>query len=198
MRGEEKYSHGRASITQELPPHARRRDELGHASSRILGITSACAEKRSRRRSSLRPPRNYLRMRGEESKRAFCGYSMRELPPHARRRARLGAKGPPALGITSACAEKSYRRARGSCRPGNYLRMRGEEFHLIVKHPIPQELPPHARRRDVIYTDGKSEERITSACAEKRPTGAYTTPVTWNYLRMRGEELVSNATTSRS
>ena len=191
MRGEEGLQTEAVAYAAELPPHARRRDELGHASSRILGITSACAEKRSRRRSSLRPPRNYLRMRGEESKRAFCGYSMRELPPHARRRARLGAKGPPALGITSACAEKSYRRARGSCRPGNYLRMRGEEFHLIVKHPIPQELPPHARRRDVIYTDGKSEERITSACAEKSELHLYPAGTGRNYLRMRGEEFAA-------
>ena len=66
MRGEEKQGEGIGSKLMELPPHARRRVVIGACHADVIGITSACAEKRTppQNRSGFRW--NYLRMRGEE------------------------------------------------------------------------------------------------------------------------------------
>ena len=45
MRGEEGKYITREAAAQELPPHARRREAWGYTRLRLLGITSACAEK---------------------------------------------------------------------------------------------------------------------------------------------------------
>ena len=92
-----------------------------------MGITSACAEKRHDLRAVQVALGNYLRMRGEEvifEPPAVLGM---ELPPHARRREAFFSIGHGALGITSACAEKSLLCAWKKCIAWNYLRMRGEE-----------------------------------------------------------------------
>src|SRR5699024_3220334 len=50
----------------EIPPRVRRREKLTKSQYAELGNTSACAEKRSRRRRIGRNPGKYLRVCGEE------------------------------------------------------------------------------------------------------------------------------------
>ena len=157
----------------ELPPHARRRGidrgmRLVHR-----GITSACAEKskiEAKRDPSIG---NYLRMRGEEAKPTCTPRGLKELPPHARRRAPRPQRAPKYPGITSACAEKRVAPAVMAVKPRNYLRMRGEEASKRARPWSILELPPHARRRAGLLGGGGD-----------RYGG--------NYLRMRGEEITAS------
>ena len=66
MRGEEGEIASAYAQTLELPPHARRRGGGGTSYRGAVGITSACAEKRSTFSEWLALGGNYLRMRGEE------------------------------------------------------------------------------------------------------------------------------------
>ena len=90
----------------ELPPHARRRGLTSSSGDTRVGITSACAETRTPTPATPVPPRNYLRMRGEERARSAKRVSEQELPPHARRREPNDQRIHRDRGITSACAEK--------------------------------------------------------------------------------------------
>ena len=67
MRGEEERNHTGRHSEMELPPHARRRVGWSLDESRIYGITSACAEKRTLNEIREIFDGNYLRMRGEET-----------------------------------------------------------------------------------------------------------------------------------
>ena len=73
MRGEEFTPTAKAKKSQELPPHARRRENQPAPAVVALGITSACAEKRTPRLFTRTISENYLRMRGEESMAANYG-----------------------------------------------------------------------------------------------------------------------------
>ena len=109
MRGEESVGAPAGLTPQELPPHARRR-ELAPCDRRDdEGITSACAEKSLGKYAQARPGGNYLRMRGEEGVELPATGVQGELPPHARRREMNPLALSPRQGITSACAEKSFR-----------------------------------------------------------------------------------------
>ena len=159
MRGEEKQATIEAKLTEELPPHPRRRGidrgmRLVHR-----GITSACAEKskiEAKRDPSIG---NYLRMRGEEAKPTCTPRGLKELPPHARRRAPRPQRAPKYPGITSACAEKRVAPAVMAVKPRNYLRMRGEEASKRARPWSILELPPHARRRAGLLGGGRGSLR---------------------------------------
>ena len=106
MRGEEACNHAGRHAIRELPPHARRRVISQQFDLLQVGITSACAEKRS---ATLQPSikiENYLRMRGEEASDRVCFAGIAGLPPHARRREDDLGFFDASFGITSACAEK--------------------------------------------------------------------------------------------
>ena len=72
---------------EELPPHTRRRALVNMGISRIIGTTSAYAEKRCEINTCVFHKRNYLRIRGEEGLHMIGDHSGMELPPHTRRRA---------------------------------------------------------------------------------------------------------------
>ena len=81
-------------------------------------------------------------------------------------------------------------RRAGSCRPGRYLRVRGEERGRPPSACSTTEIPPRARRRD--HRRHRTPARVgnTSACAEKRGRGGGRHGLPRKYLRVRGEELV--------
>ena len=70
---------------QELPPRARRIRLIRLETLKIGGTTSACAENTQVLLRSLKPLRNYLRVRGEYGYITGVMTRMRELPPRARR-----------------------------------------------------------------------------------------------------------------
>ena len=70
---------------QELPPRARRILAGMIGLSGTIGTTSACAENTSWPPPTHAMSRNYLRVRGEYSRRMLGGMGGGELPPRARR-----------------------------------------------------------------------------------------------------------------
>ena len=188
MRGEEGTGRSGPGRLWELPPHARRRAWTRQSKAFLAGITSACAEKSIMTNPALPEHRNYLRMRGEETKPCGPDGCCEELPPHARRRAYRMDPGTISRGITSACAEKRLQAWPGLIQSWNYLRMRGEEFVLQPSPAFKAELPPHARRRGGAEANTGPNNGITSACAEKSAVESSSLPKARNYLRMRGEE----------
>ena len=94
-------------------------------------------------------------------------------------------------GNTSACAEKSRNCRKYLAVLGKYLRVRGEESQSAVLRLRIVEIPPRARRRDLINPYAATGVGNTSACAEKRSMGLLCAALTRKYLRVRGEEMNS-------
>ena len=118
------------------------------------------------KKSMTRRMWNYLRVRGEYSKRR-CGTRMlRELPPRARRILNNVFPRPFNAGTTSACAENTYMKKSMTRRMWNYLRVRGEYSNPAVGTIAHQELPPRARRIPFSPRCIVGRLGTTSACAE--------------------------------
>ena len=110
-----------------------------------------------------------------------------ELPPGARRIRGLMGLEAANPGTTSACAENT---SDGKTFPmifWNYLRVRGEYPSGLITTVYFVELPPRARRIQVIVISGDSSPGTTSACAENTQPIGLTTHWRRNYLRVRGE-----------
>ena len=74
---------------------------------------------------------------------------------------------------------------------GNYLRVRGEYFGFSMVRTLLLELPPRARRipcAAILYYLGKG---TTSACAENTVHARSATRFRRNYLRVRGEYVMT-------
>ena len=112
---------------------------------------------------------------------------MPELPPRARRILRRSGCDRLLRGTTSACAENTPYRCRGSPYIGNYLRVRGEYAQAQAKCCYPWELPPRARRILLLIVVAAGEVGTTSACAENTTLGRGGAVASGNYLRVRGE-----------
>ena len=90
-------------------------------------------------------------------------------------------------GTTSACAENTTALSEGEHRIGNYLRVRGE-YQLAAGSSIRlEELPPRARRIQILLVGGDIPPGTTSACAENTYRGHQNDQNEGNYLRVRGE-----------
>ena len=90
-------------------------------------------------------------------------------------------------GTTSACAENT--RSNAHSRPGirNYLRVRGEYSRGSGRAILSLELPPRARRIQVLLIRGHIPPGTTSACAENTAGKGGRRSAGGNYLRVRGE-----------
>ena len=130
----------------ELPPRARRILLLRMKPTFLCGTTSACAENTDRMCAIVRAGRNYLRVRGEYSRKNASRVCQMELPPRARRILAQKARISRRQGTTSACAENTHscRVQHNLCR--NYLRVRGEYWLVASSLQGNPELPPRARR----------------------------------------------------
>ena len=93
---------------------------------------------------------NYLRVRGEYAAAEVGHFNTEELPPRARRIPFVEGRHPHRKGTTSACAENTtgVNLAKGLDR--NYLRVRGEYARPDSTHSRIAELPPRARRIQII------------------------------------------------
>ena len=173
----------------ELPPRARRIQQLAEEMGVMIGTTSACAEN-----THLHPCRcaamgNYLRVRGEYEAVFRADFFAAELPPRARR-IPFGpgfCKG--CTGTTSACAENTMLTISSTISSGNYLRVRGEYRRGGLCLGVWVELPPRARRiLPHVWCRGR-HGGTTSACAENTCFWLTSFGGEWNYLRVRGEYL---------
>ena len=119
-----------------------------------------------------------------------------ELPPRARR---IPSHMIPPLfqtGTTSACAENTFFPPRIGARSRNYLRVRGEYRSAPTGAAGPEELPPRARRIPAGSGFPWRASGTTSACAENTVLVKRFFRIYRNYLRVRGEYMVSVSSTT--
>ena len=171
----------------ELPPRARRIPAHRQVYDAPYGTTSACAENTKKWVIRACAKRNYLRVRGEYGYHIGTYPTYPELPPRARRIQRKYLNWPVASGTTSACAENTSRSYVAALGPRNYLRVRGEYLEDYDPAIIDEELPPRARRIQVIEHQWVIIVGTTSACAENTRSVTLSCWNNWNYLRVRGE-----------
>ena len=153
----------------------------------IIGTTSACAENTLLSISHQGRAWNYLRVRGEYTRKILTRITSRELPPRARRIRSTGLLDPIDGRTTSACAENTLIDPLSSLLLWNYLRVRGEYCSPVVDDTLTMELPPRARR--ILPSLGKLfiGAGTTSACAENTHQYGCLVGHAMNYLRVRGE-----------
>ena len=187
MRGEYTGLYDNGGWLPELPPRARRIQPYTWGLIASLGTTSACAENTGRGFETFGHAGNYLRVRGEYPATGGSPATGGELPPRARRIPGNQGFDCAQDGTTSACAENTQKPGGKKFLDRNYLRVRGEYYHMGKFHCAHLELPPRARRILAPEDPSAAQEGTTSACAEN----------TWhilnlenpprNYLRVRGE-----------
>ena len=153
-------------VHKELPPRARRILITGIVRGLDWGTTSACAENTHWWWFPQDSRRNYLRVRGEYSRRCTLLSEILELPPRARRIHLARNRNLNFRGTTSACAENTG----GVWSTGgvwrNYLRVRGEYGKFAEAISWVVELPPRARRIPSSVAPVAATRGTTSACAE--------------------------------
>ena len=171
----------------ELPPRARRILKETRLILDQLGTTSACAENTSQTAERSPHRRNYLRVRGEYQLSKRGGGVALELPPRARRIRSLKGHQAQSFGTTSACAENTFFGAEPVRVFRNYLRVRGEYKTEGYGGAPFEELPPRARRIPAGAATNLHTVGTTSACAENTLGSIREFPLSWNYLRVRGE-----------
>ena len=193
VRGEEIAGVLLLGILAEIPPRARRREALILFATRLLGNTSACAEKRCPKHQPCWSQWKYLRVRGEEAPARISDTRAAEIPPRARRRADAGTCRCGDGGNTSACAEKRHVPAPRNSQGWKYLRVRGEEARACTAEFSRVEIPPRARRRAFFGSVCSDMKGNTSACAEKSSVMPGRKVSNWKYLRVRGEEISIHA-----
>ena len=187
MRGEYGPRGKPLCTPMELPPRARRiRDDLP-LSYPPPGTTSACAENTVFGGVAERSQRNYLRVRGEYKPGVFLYARLMELPPRARRIHNDVFEPEIGFGTTSACAENTQWGRILPEHQGNYLRVRGEYRTRRLPRLRRRELPPRARRIQVVNLPTRANVGTTSACAENTACFSVMRAPTRNYLRVRGE-----------
>ena len=188
VRGEEADAQDQVAKATEIPPRARRRAKKPMPPTRMIGNTSACAEKSHIPGNRYVLSEKYLRVRGEERSEPCKLALYKEIPPRARRRA--GGMGGSALpsGNTSACAEKRSWARSPPAFLRKYLRVRGEEGYLQELEAADVEIPPRARRRVICTAWEPDSVGNTSACAEKSQRTRPPRRKYRKYLRVRGEE----------
>ena len=150
----------------ELPPRARRILGATMKTAPTSGTTSVCAENTSIHLINPLPSGNYLRVRGEYGSNPISRGAWLELPPRARRIQDLLDSIYLEPGTTSACAENTPILCRYQTTIRNYLRVRGEYISATYRDSPSMELPPRARRIQVVCAGGGGFLGTTSACAE--------------------------------
>ena len=174
-------------LESELPPRARRILPAFTDSIPDNGTTSACAENTANSRPARSPAWNYLRVRGEYSRKKNIVFAWQELPPRARRIPPPQLDKPTPKGTTSACAENTRFFPQLAQQCGNYLRVRGEYTAVSAWRSRKMELPPRARRILMVDIKTVSARGTTSACAENTSLRFTNLLQKRNYLRVRGE-----------
>ena len=171
----------------ELPPRARRIQNIISSGLGFHGTTSACAENTRCYQGHSRAARNYLRVRGEYRLLRKAENLMGELPPRARRILEVWMDQLGKSGTTSACAENTCFVKQKYQGWRNYLRVRGE--YLTHKRLLAAlgELPPRARRIRPQDFRSWGSRGTTSACAENTIGAMKSILLSGNYLRVRGE-----------
>ena len=182
---------GDASICGSVlgsPPHVRGKVARVLALGFGLGITPACAGKRYPSRVKALHPGGHPRMCGEKDITVPLVQSIEGSPPHVRgegaRRSDLGKR----IGITPACAGKSFTPFCFNIFARDHPRMCGEKPINLSKHNPHKGSPPHVRGKGVYASFLLYLVGITPACAGKRLEISEKKEAPRDHPRMCGEK----------
>ena len=129
-------------------------------------------------------------MRGEDTVRRFAPYFRRGSPPHARGRPTVSESVVHGIGITPACAGKTFRLCVSPTATPDHPRMRGEDTKPTSAELNKLGSPPHARGRLGPPFGLGAQRRITPACAGKTRGYNFVLRVASDHPRMRGEDRI--------
>ena len=167
VRGEKSVQLMLYAMSPGSPPRARGKAAGEGQAGRTGGITPACAGKRGGGRGLGRRYRDHPRVRGEKAETITDEQIALGSPPRARGKGDAVIGDALDLGITPACAGKSFR--RGNTNPFNrdHPRVRGEKLHRHAPAQTCPGSPPRARGKAAAQPVDGREQGITPACAGK-------------------------------
>ena len=132
--------------------------------------------------------RDHLRVCGADRTESRQGQRNQGSPPRAR--SRLSPRPPPAhrTGITSACAEQTWKPNRSNRRAGDHLRVCGADNDARLETLVPYGSPPRVRSRPARARNPGRRRWITSACAEQTCSAIRACPAGRDHLRVCGAD----------
>ena len=169
MRGEDHTCVPSRYTLGGSPPHARGRHVYHEHKIPGKRITPACAGKTVAPQGATILEPDHPRMRGEDLKQVFGSRSEPGSPPHARGRPPPERRWTFVVGITPACAGKTFASHKWTATNPDHPRMRGEDTSVVSRSRAATGSPPHARGRLASFLLAIFLARITPACAGKTP-----------------------------
>ncbi len=150
-----------------LPPRVRSRLNFGTAAAGGVRITSACAEQTGLFHVKRKGNGDYLRVCGADPEEYRLTIKGMGLPPRVRSRPGHEGRHLAVHGITSACAEQTWRVHATIRLFWDYLRVCGADPPKFSPSENTGGLPPRVRSRCCVVGSVCAERGITSACAEQ-------------------------------
>ena len=132
--------------------------------------------------------KDYLRVCGADPITCTVFLAKPGLPPRVRSRPCEPSGGIPAVGITSACAEQTFRSFFVPVRSEDYLRVCGADIFPALIALAAIGLPPRVRSRRRHAAWWSRCVWITSACAEQTGCTTGPSPPSRDYLRVCGAD----------
>ena len=188
MRGEKSRSSCAMGITSGSPPRARGKGIPSKWVRNAVGITPACAGKRTPFLSQSALNRDHPRVRGEKTTRFSTMLVSSGSPPRARGKADYVLRQGAGRGITPACAGKSIQKPLSITDGGDHPRVRGEKRTCSIWLRTTTGSPPRARGKDSHPQYAQCPRGITPACAGKRLPRRGERPRLGDHPRVRGEK----------
>ncbi len=150
-------------------------------------ITPACAGKTSYLQTEMEKLQDHPRLRGENHSSLFFFSSHRGSPPLARGKRVYNSAFPSLIGITPACAGKTYHDDMWHGGARDHPRLRGENLSIFTILSTLQGSPPLARGKPRGESCLAPRTRITPACAGKTALQGSCACGAWDHPRLRGE-----------
>ena len=149
------------------PPRVRERPCIGLHTSRITGITPACAGKTIQAYISRKSFWDHPRVCGKDGMTLKQGYMQEGSPPRVRERLHHHFLIFSFLRITPACAGKTTSRHRHFLKLKDHPRVCGKDTRLLLVKWLSVGSPPRVRERQDWKSALASNKGITPACAGK-------------------------------
>ena len=170
------------------PPRARGEGRSILEMGEPVGITPACAGRRTRMRPLQRELQDHPRVRGEKPEIDFVARNARGSPPRARGEGSSAPTPRIAIRITPACAGRSCCFFRSAPSVWDHPRVRGEKVLAWDLPQIAGGSPPRARGEVRYIPTLYCNIRITPACAGRSWTRTHERTRNEDHPRVRGEK----------
>ena len=168
MCGEKRKSFSDSPGGLGSPPRVRGKGLISGVTSRRVGITPACAGKRSSFQPKSACTRDHPRVCGEKNRGNYLKEEKMGSPPRVRGKATGICRMSPPVGITPACAGKSTKQEKHRDKAKDHPRVCGEKFTLKCGPTCSLGSPPRVRGKGSYLRYARPRRRITPACAGKR------------------------------